>query len=180
METGVIHFIHGKESGPSGSKLTALSNVARDVGWEVNALNYSHTFDPATRLKQLVSACSGERRPLLLVGSSMGSWVAAEAAHQLGAHGLFLMAPAVFMPGYPSQDPLVPGERTEIVHGWDDEVIPYKHAVRFAHLRKCTLHLVQSNHRLTGQIPLLCELFAAFLKRCAETQLNTSNRHMPA
>jgi len=167
MQTGVIHFIHGKESGPSGSKLTALSSVARGVGWEVNSLDYSHTSEPATRLEHLVRTCSCEARPLLLVGSSMGGWVAAEAASRLGAHGLFLMAPAVFMPGYPSQAPLVPGERTEIVHGWDDGVIPYEHAVRFARLRKCSLHLVQGNHRLSGQIPLLCELFAAFLKRCA-------------
>ena len=164
IQTGVIQFIHGKESGPNGSKLTALSSVARNVGWEVHSLDYSHTFDPARRLEQLVNACSRDRRPLLLVGSSMGGWVAAEAAQRLGAHGLFLMAPAVFMPGYPSQDPMVVGERTEIVHGWDDEVIPYEHAVRFARLRGCSLHLVQGDHRLTAQIPLLCELFTAFLK----------------
>lgn len=166
-QTGLVHFVHGKESGPGGSKLAALSGVARDAGWKVSSLDYSHTTDPALRLEQLVTACAGERRPLLLVGSSMGGWVAAEAAQRLGARGVFLIAPAVYMPGYPSQAPVVPHEHTDIVHGWDDEVIPYANAVRFAQLRQCTLHLVQGDHRLTARIPLLRELFSAFLKRCA-------------
>jgi surfactin synthase thioesterase subunit len=121
-------------------------------------------MDPAVRLEQLVTACSGEGRPLLLVGSSMGGWVAAEAAQRLGALGVFLIAPAVYMPGYPSQEPVVPREHTDIVHGWDDEVIPYENAVRFARLRQCSLHLVQGDHRLSARIPLLCDLFDAFLK----------------
>lgn len=165
-QTGLIHFIHGKESGPRGSKLAALSSIAVEAGWDVGHLDYSHTMNPAERHAQLVSACIGERRPLILVGSSMGGWVAAEAAQQLQPRGLFLLAPALYMPGYPSQDPLVPGEATEIVHGWNDEVIPYENAVRFAQQRKCTLHLIDGDHRLSARIPLLRELFTAFLKRC--------------
>lgn len=164
-EKGLIHFIHGKDSGPQGSKIAALSDVARNDGWQVSSLDYSHTPDPAERLEQLLAACADERRRLVLVGSSMGAWVAAEAAERLGAQGVFLLAPAVYMPAYPSQEPMVAGEHTEIVHGWDDEVIPYASAVRFARLRQCTLHLVQDDHRLSARIPLLCELFAAFLKK---------------
>jgi alpha-beta hydrolase superfamily lysophospholipase len=167
MTQGLIHFVHGKESGPGGSKIAALAGVARDRGWDAACLDYSHTADPALRLAQLLRACGGVGRPLLLVGSSMGGWVAAEAAAQLGAHGLFLLAPALGMPGYPSQTPLVPAMRTEIVHGWGDDVIPCENAIRFARLRQCTLHLVQGDHRLNARIPLLCELFDAFLARCA-------------
>jgi len=166
MTQGLIHFMHGKESGPGGSKIAALASVARARGWDVACLDYSHTTDPALRLEQLLRACAGVRQPLLLVGSSMGGWVAAEAAARLGAHGVFLLAPALCMPGYPSQEPMVPALRTEIVHGWGDEVIPYENAVRFARLRQCTLHLVQGDHRLNACIPLLRELFDAFLARC--------------
>jgi pimeloyl-ACP methyl ester carboxylesterase len=166
MAQGLIHFMHGKESGPGGSKIAALASVARARGWDVACLDYSHTTDPMLRLEQLLRACAGVRHPLLLAGSSMGGWVAAEAAARLGAHGVFLLAPAVCMPGYPSQEPMVPAARTEIVHGWGDEVIPCENAVRFARLRKCTLHLVQGDHRLNARIPLLRELFDAFLARC--------------
>lgn len=97
----------------------------------------------------------------------MGGWVAAEAATRVNAHGVFLMAPAVCVPGYPTQEPEVPAARTELVHGWDDEVIPCENAIRFARLRQCTLHLVAGDHRLNARIPLLRELFDAFLVRCA-------------
>ncbi|TQK01105.1 YqiA/YcfP family alpha/beta fold hydrolase [Herbaspirillum sp. SJZ107] len=167
MTTGLVHFMHGKESGPSGAKIVALAKVARSHHWEVASLDYSHTVDPAARLEQLLGACADVRGPLLLVGSSMGGWVAAEAAARIGARGVFLMAPALGVPGYPSQAPQVPATLTEIVHAWDDEVIPCEYAIRFARLRQCTLHLVQGDHRLNTRIPLLRELFSAFLLRCA-------------
>jgi pimeloyl-ACP methyl ester carboxylesterase len=103
---------------------------------------------------------------LLLVGSSMGGWVAAEAAARLNARGVFLLAPALYIPTYPSQAPMVPAERSEIVHGWGDEVIPCDNAIRFARERQCTLHLVQGDHRLNARIPLLRALFDTFLLRC--------------
>lgn len=167
MTRGLVHFMHGKESGPGGSKILALAGVAREHGWETASLDYSHTVDPRARLAQLLEACAGVCGPLLLVGSSMGGWVAAEAAARLGAHGVFLLAPALCIPAYPTQEPMVPAERTEIVHGWDDKVIPCENAIRFARLRGCTLHLVRGDHRLNERIPLLGELFGAFLSRCA-------------
>jgi pimeloyl-ACP methyl ester carboxylesterase len=170
--TGLVHFMHGKESGPGGSKIAALAAVARAHGWDVACLDYSHTVDPAARLAQLLQSCADVRVPLLLVGSSMGGWVTAEAAARVGAHGVFLLAPALFMPGYPSEAPIVPAAHTEIVHGWDDEVIPCDNAIRFARQRRCTLHLVHGDHRLNARIPLLRELFDAFLSRCATSRPN--------
>ena len=167
MSRGLVHFVHGKESGPAGRKIVALAEVAQRQGWDVASLDYSHTSDPALRLEQLKQACAGLDQPLVLVGSSMGGWVAAEAAARLDAHGIFLLAPAVHVPGYPTQAPAVLAGHAEIVHGWDDEVIPCEHAIRFARLRSCTLHLVPGDHRLNARIPLLAELFGAFLSRCA-------------
>lgn len=166
MTQGLVHFMHGKESGPRGSKIAALASVAQASHWAVASLDYSHTTDPAARLEQLMRACANVHERLVLVGSSMGGWVAAEAAERLGAYGVFLLAPAVYMPSYPTQDPMVPAARTEIVHGWDDEVIPCDNAIRFARLHQCTLHLVEGDHRLNARIPLLRELFDAFLARC--------------
>jgi surfactin synthase thioesterase subunit len=173
MTMGLIHFVHGKESGPAGRKIAALAAVARQQGWDVASLDYSHTTDPALRLAQLKKACTGLDQPLVLVGSSMGGWVAAEASAWLDAHGVFLLAPAFYMPGYPTEAPAILASHAEIVHGWDDEVIPCGHAIRFARLRGCTLHLVQDDHRLNSRIPLLRELFGAFLSRCAATLLSS-------
>lgn len=169
MNKGLVHFVHGKESGPNGRKIVALAQVARRHGWDVASLDYSHTTDPALRLQQLQAACENLDRPLLLVGSSMGGWVAAEASCRLDAHGVFLLAPAVYMPDYPTLAPAIQAAHAEIVHGWDDEVIPCEHAIRFTRLRRCALHLVPDGHRLDASIPLLCELFGVFLSRCSGT-----------
>lgn len=167
MSKGLVHFVHGKESGPNGSKIVALADVARRHGWDVLSLDYSHTTDPRMRLDQLRDACKDVDQPLLLVGSSMGGWVAAEASVWVDADGVFLLAPALYMPDYPVPAPAILATQAEIVHGWDDDIIPCENSVKFARLRGCTLHLVPGGHRLDKQVPLLCELFGAFLLRCA-------------
>ena len=86
MSKGLVHFVHGKESGPNGSKIAALAQVARYQGLDVASLDYSHTTDPALRLDQLRKACKDLGQTLLLVGSSMGGWVAAEASGWLDAY----------------------------------------------------------------------------------------------
>jgi hypothetical protein len=168
---GLVHFIHGKESGPGGGKIAALTAVARSRQCDVASLDYSHTMDPTVRLTQLLRACADVRTALLIVESSMGGWVAAEAAGRLDAHGVSPLAPAVFIPIYPTQDPHVPAGRTEIVHGWDDEIIPCENAIRFARLRQCTLRLAPGDHRLSTRIPVLCEPFDTLLLRCAAGRL---------
>ena len=35
-----VVFSHGKESGPWGSKITTLSNVANDMGFGVESIDY--------------------------------------------------------------------------------------------------------------------------------------------
>lgn len=166
MNKGLVHFVHGKESGPNGAKIAALSTVARRHGWDVASLDYSHTVDPALRAQQLRSACAGLEQPLILVGSSMGGWVAAEASVRVDAYGVFLLAPALYMPGYPTQAPPLLADHTAIVHGWDDDVIPCEHSIRYARLQRCTLHLVQDGHRLERQLDTLGQLFDAFMARC--------------
>jgi predicted esterase len=165
MTTPLIHFVHGKESGPWGSKIAALAQVGRRLGYDVESLDYSFTQDPAQRLAHLVDACSGRTGELVLVGSSMGGWVAAEAFTRLGAKALFLLAPALHVLAYPTQDPPVSGSHVEIVHGWMDDLIPCGNSIRFAREHGCTLHLVESDHRLNDCIPLLCGWFELFLGR---------------
>lgn len=163
MTKRLVHFVHGKESGPWGGKITALADVARRHAWEVESLDYSSTLDPAIRLDMLVRACEGWTGDLVLVGSSMGGWVAAEAASRLPTRGVFLLAPAFNMPSYPSQCPPIPADAVEIVHGWSDEVIPCENVIRFARERRCTLHLVDGDHRLNAHVSTLCALFENFL-----------------
>jgi len=160
----LVHFVHGKESGPWGRKIKAMAEVARQSGWAIDSLDYAWTTDPALRLEQLASALRGHDGPLVLVGSSMGGWVALEAARLASPRGVFLLAPALGMPHYPTPGRPVPVP-TEIVHGWADDVVPAQHSIRFAEQHHCPLHLIPGGHRLDEQIPAICQLFHAFLHR---------------
>ncbi len=161
----VVHFVHGKDSGPWGLKITRLAEIARNHGLDVESLDYSGIDSPELRSRKLVSACKSVSNPLILVGSSMGGWVAAAASREVRASGLFLLAPAFYFPGYPDVIPGCPGDRIEIVHGWEDDVILYEHSVRFSRKNGATLHLFRDDHRLTESLELISECFSSFLTR---------------
>ena len=56
MSGMVVVFSHGKESGPWGSKITAMADVARSLGMAVESVDYRGIADPAARVEKLVAA----------------------------------------------------------------------------------------------------------------------------
>lgn len=164
----LVHFIHGKESGPWGRKITYLAEIVREMGYAVDSLDYSGIADPVQRVQKLAAA-HALRPATCLVGSSMGGWVALTASAVISVKGLFLLAPAVYMDDYPPHQVGCPGSAIEIVHGWRDSLIPYKNAVRFSHEHRCTLHLVDDEHRLQHCLPRLGAYLRTFLEKMAAT-----------
>lgn len=166
----LVHFVHGKESGPWGSKICRLAAIARTHHMLVESLDYAGMDDPVARAEKLVRSCEAATQKLILVGSSMGGWVATAATARLKPQALFLLAPAFFLPAYPPVQAACPGSAIEIVHGWGDDIIPYEHSVRFGREHACTVHLLDDGHRLQNQTLQLDELFGAFLRRVTQTE----------
>jgi pimeloyl-ACP methyl ester carboxylesterase len=158
-----VVFSHGQESGPWGRKIAALAEIARAEGYESHSVDYRGIDEPRARVSKLVDFCKELSGDLVLVGSSMGGYVAVASASLLHARGLFLMAPALFMEGLPELRPGVLDCPAAIVHGWLDEVIPYEHSFRFAQTYRAALHLVEGDHRLHTQIRVIQNLFEYFL-----------------
>lgn len=92
----VVYFSHGMESGPFGSKIMALAKVAEKLGFEVESPDYRSTMDADERVKMLLDLNPKANKNLVLVGSSMGGYVATVASKELKPQGLFLMAPAFY------------------------------------------------------------------------------------
>jgi predicted esterase len=158
-----VCFSHGKESGPWGTKIAAMADLARDRGHAVESLDY-RGMGPAERVDKLVAHCKALAEPVVLVGSSMGGHVAAAASMQLPeVRGLFLLAPAFFVPGYEEHTPEPRAGRVTIVHGWRDEVIPAGNSIRFAEKYRADLHLIDGDHRLEGRIFDINRFFNWFL-----------------
>ena len=90
--------------------------------------------------------------PMVLVGSSMGGHVSAAAAARVRPLGLFLLAPAFYMPGFEAYTPQDVACPTAIVHGWHDAIVPVENSMRWAREHKAALHVLNSDHRLEDRI----------------------------
>jgi alpha/beta superfamily hydrolase len=159
----LVCFAHGKESGPWGTKITRLAEVGRARNFDVLSPDYSHTHDPKQRLAHLL-ALAPRARTLVLAGSSMGGYVSAMACAQLQPQALFLMAPALYFPGW-DEEPQGCPQATVVVHGWHDDIVPVEVSLRFARARGAALHLLDSGHTLSDQLEALSSLFEHLLRR---------------
>jgi len=168
MTWPAVYFSHGQESGPWGTKIQSMAATVRALGCRAESIDYQGIADPTERVDKLVAECADVDEPLLLVGSSMGGHVATAAAAPLGAVGLFVLAPAYFMPGLESLTPPAPAIPFSIVHGWNDDVVPVENSIRFAQTCRADLHILDAGHRLTDSIDDINRLLTWFIENLAE------------
>ena len=164
MTMPAVYFSHGQESGPWGSKIQSMAATVEKLGCRVVSVDYRGIADPTERVNKLIEECAGVEEPLVLVGSSMGGHVATAAAEKVGAIGIFVLAPAYYMPGYESLTPPPPDMPIAIVHGWNDDVVPVDNSIRFARECNGSLHILDGDHRLTANIDDINELLARFIE----------------
>ena len=167
MSIPAVYFSHGQESGPWGTKIRAMSETVKALGCRIESIDYQGIADPTQRVDKLIAACRGVREPLILVGSSMGGHVATAAASAVNAAGLFVLAPAYFMPEFEGLTPKPPDIPIVIVHGWRDDIVPVENSIRFARESRATLHLLDGDHRLTDNIAEINEYLAQFVRQIA-------------
>lgn len=163
MTENLIVFAHGKESGPWGIKIKHLAKTAERRGFDVISPDYRHTQEPQARIEQLI-ALQPQARRLVLAGSSMGGYVSAMACARLRPQALFLMAPAVHFPfaGWDGEPQGIPKSCT-VVHGWHDDIVPLAQAQRFAKKHSAALHVLDADHSLNDQLPMLDLLLGQLL-----------------
>ena len=161
MSRGHCILSHGFESGPDAIKVTALAEVAERLGWTHERPDYtdldaqrevSSLGDVRSRLQRLVTLATARaaQGPVVLAGSSLGSYISAIASLQVPVRGLFLMVPPTRMGPMPALDAArVP---TSVVHAWHDELIPPADVIAWAQARSARLLMVDDGHRLTDHV----------------------------
>jgi predicted esterase len=147
-----------------------MSGMAKALGCTTDSIDYQGIADPEARADKLIEACIGMEGDIILVGSSMGGNVATAAAKPVAAAGLFVLAPAYYMPGFDDLTPLAPNIPIEIVHGWHDDIVPPENSIRFAKACAATLHLVDGDHRLTKNIDEINFFLEHFINRIASPE----------
>lgn len=171
----LVLFPHGKESGPWGSKIKHLAAIAQRHGAKVLSPDYADLLDPDARVTRLLDMALIPYDRLVMVGSSMGGYVSTVASETLKPDGLFLMAPAFYLPGYAVQAPSSAAKQTCVVVGWRDEVIPVEHSVRFAQAQRSALHVLDGDHRLNDVLTGVGALFDQFLSKVLTSRTTTTS-----
>jgi alpha/beta superfamily hydrolase len=167
---GHVIISHGLESSPDARKASALARVAEQLGWTHERPDYRDLDavgilgDVQSRIERLKQKAQGAQRPLVLAGSSMGAFISAQVSEQVICDGLFLMAPPVAVETYPKA--LSCAEiALEIVHPWNDELIPAMDVIRWAQRKQALITMVNDSHRLEANVDFCAELFRRFLLR---------------
>ena len=165
-----IIFSHGMESGPWGTKIRRLAKIAASRQLEIESVDYTDTMDPDARVERLRNLLDNETIDCLLAGSSMGGYVSLVASGDHLIQGLFLMAPALYIPDYSYQVHSTKTSVVDIVHGWNDDVIPVENSIRFARESGHSLHLVNGNHALSDVLEDVDRIFSLFLDQVLQDE----------
>ena len=169
-----VIFSHGKESGPWGSKIKQLASTAQSLGFSVDSIDYNGIMNPDERVEKLNDYLAHETQDFILVGSSMGGYVSLVCGGSRSPLGIFLLAPALYMDGYLTQDYACALDCVEIVHGWHDDIIPFEHSVKYGKKARCSVHLIDGDHRLNSSLEEVNKLFMSFLEKVKKRNSNSS------
>ncbi|MCD2448962.1 alpha/beta hydrolase [Methylicorpusculum oleiharenae] len=162
MKKKVI-YSHGKDSMPWGEKTRAFADVAKRHGYVVESPDYRAQPDPDERVKHLLATDWQEYNSVVLVGSSMGGYISTVASPVIKPKGLFLLAPAFYLPGYQITGFAPVAEAIAVFHGWQDDIVPPEHVWRFCQAYRLRLNLYDADHRLMSVLPELTAEFDRFL-----------------
>jgi alpha/beta superfamily hydrolase len=159
----LVIYNHGKDSSPWSDKTLAFAEVANRHGYIVESPDYRQQLNPDERVKQLLAMDLSDYDEIVLMGSSMGAYVATVAAETIKPSGLFLLAPAFYLPGYLRTEFNPPVDHTLVIHGWQDDIVPPEHSWRFCQNHQIRLIMLNSDHRLISELPVLADEFDRFL-----------------
>lgn len=169
QRTTHVFLSHGLESGPGSTKIQAMKAAAEDVpGVIAEAVDHRSSKDPATRLTQMrhaMAQAGAVPQRTILAGSSMGGWVCAQTSSEQPVLGCFLLAPALALPDYPQSSPRIVADHAQIIHGWDDDVVPVMPVIALAQQQALPILMLADGHRLEHSLDRVVAEFRQFLIR---------------
>lgn len=126
-----VVFSNGKEENPYGKKSKIIQKCTLSQNQQfitVDDSDCSNTEERVTKLRELVDQLSTK---IVLVGSRMGGYVSTVVANSKPVDGLFLIAPALYMPDYAVQEYEPLTKNITVRHGWEDDIIPFNNPFGF-------------------------------------------------
>ncbi len=161
MTKTTLVFLHGLESGPHGSKYHALL----ELDPALIAPDCSGIDDLEARLAVIEASLAGVER-MVIVGSSFGGLAALLFAqrepNRSRVAACLLCAPAFSLPE--TADICWVPERTVVLHGTEDDIVPFRASEEFCGPRGIELVAVKDDHRLSQSRERMLELAGKLLR----------------
>lgn len=155
-----IIFLHGKESGPHGSKYRTLASEYSVHSPDFQGLGIWERLEKVEKITEGMTNVT-------LVGSSYGGLLAALLydRHPERFRGYVLLAPAFYEAHQDALDTIegVP-ENARVLHGLNDEVVPIRDARSFCEEKGLPFVEVEDGHRLKDSHPQMMELVSQVLE----------------
>ncbi|MDO9049021.1 MAG: YqiA/YcfP family alpha/beta fold hydrolase [Methylobacter sp.] len=161
----LVIYNHGKDSIPWGEKTIQFAEVAKRYDYLFESPDYQEHPDHDKRVEQLLAMDLSGYDEVVLIGSSMGAYVSTVASESIKPKGLFLLAPAFYLPGYRQTEFNPTAEDIRVFHGWQDDIVPPENAWRFCRKYRVCLNLYDTDHRMLSVLPQLVDEFSRFLTR---------------
>lgn len=180
----MIYFLHGLESGPDGYKIQMMRRMTDSLGLVSIAPDFRGNRDPQLRAAQVLKLLNDESDlahstgraavAAILVGSSLGGFVAAQVAALAPERvaGLFLLCPAFDLPNYPLARPAqnLRGNAVQLVHGRHDEVVPMDTSLRAGSDWQASVLVLEDDHTLHVSSARITAHLQAWLSTMLSTQ----------
>ena len=173
-----VYFAHGKESGPYGNKIKKMMKISEKLNCNTVSVDYRECETADERVSKLLNLLKEEKEEYILVGSSMGGYTSLVASSDSNPKGVFLLAPALYTDEYSD----IIGEykiqeyknvkNVNIIHGYNDDIIPFMYSLKYAKQSKSNLLLVDGDHRLESSLEYVLRFYESFLKNILDKNQN--------
>jgi len=175
-----MYYIHGYLSGPDGSKGALLKEKLGVIPLKYRDCE-PEDLVIANCLSEIKKKISYDKHPIL-IGSSLGGFLAANTALDNNVSTLILLNPAVIPPDVDitqieDMPQRILGDMQEerlfsekinskivIFVGTNDEVVPNRWSIDFAKVQEAEIHFFHDDHRFSSNLNKFPEIIRSILK----------------
>ena len=134
------------------------------LGPAVESIDYRGIDDPAERVRKLIDIGREAGRAAGAGGLEPGRPCIRRRRRGAKARGLFLLAPAFYMPGFEQYTPQDVDCPALIVHGWHDDIVPVAEQHPLGARAPCDPASARLRPPARGSDPAICRLLRDFLR----------------
>lgn len=149
-------YLPGKQGDINEGKIKLLRLIAKEQKILFTVIDYKKLNSLNNSIDYAINVIKEKNEKIILCGSSMGGYISIVLSNYIESiYGILLLAPAIGIDGYPDIETNIKCKNVKVIHGYNDDMVPYENVINFCINKKIEMHLVNDNHRLTKSYKLI-------------------------